>query len=277
MTVESEIARHYTTGSLLERIRKGLVEMGRDPARPSLEDLQPVDEFHIGGVDATRDLLADLGLGPGTSLLDLGSGLGGPARVIASETGAHVTGIDLTQEFVDTAIALSAMTGLDRRTSFVQGSALELPFGAASFDAATLIHVGMNLPDKERLFAGVARVLRPGGVFAVYDVMRTGPGDLAYPVPWAETAATDFSAAPAEYRAAARAAGFAAGAERDCRALALEFFHARQAEAKAHGGPPPLGIHLMTGATAKKKTENMIANVEAGRIAPVRMICRLGG
>jgi SAM-dependent methyltransferase len=276
MSVEEDIARHYTSGSLLERIRTGLAAMGCDPDHPALDDLKPVDEFHIGGVEATRDLLAHLGLGTASALLDLGSGLGGPARFIASATGCHVTGIDLTGEFVATATELSAMTGLGGRTTFVQGSALDLPFAAAMFDAATLIHVGMNLPDKRRLFAGAARVLKPGAVFAVYDVMRTGPGDLAYPVPWAETAATDFSAPPADYRAAAEAAGFTVAAERERRTFALDFFRARQAENAARGGPPPLGIHLLTGATGPEKMRNMITNIESGAIAPVEMICRLG-
>jgi ubiquinone/menaquinone biosynthesis C-methylase UbiE len=167
MPVEEVIARHYTSGNLLERIRRGLAAMGCDPDNPGIDDLKPVDEFHIGGVEATRDLLAQIGLGPASALLDLGSGLGGPARFIAASTGCHVTGIDLTEEFVATATALSGLTGLAGRTSFVTGSALDLPFAVASFDAATLIHVGMNLPDKPALFAGVARALRPGGTFAV--------------------------------------------------------------------------------------------------------------
>jgi SAM-dependent methyltransferase len=277
MPVEDDIASHYTSGNLLERIRQGLAAMGCDPDNPGLDDLKPVDEFHIGGVEATRDLLAQIDLSPNARLLDIGSGLGGPARFIASSTGCHVTGIDLTEEFVATARALSALTGLADRTLFVTGSASALPFAAASFDAATLIHVGMNLPDKPTLFAGVARALRPGGTFAVYDVMRTGPGELAYPVPWAETPATDFSAAPEAYRAAAEAAGFTIAAERGRRAFALDFFRARQADFAARGGPPPLGIHVLTGATAADKMRNMITNIEAGAIAPVEMICRLGG
>lgn len=277
MPVEEDVARHYTSGNLLERIRRGLTAMGCDPDRPSIDDLKPVDEFHIGGVEATRDLLAQLDLGPDSVLIDIGSGLGGPARFIAATVGCHVTGIDLTEEFVTTARALSERTGLADRTSFVTGSALDLPFAPASFDTATLIHVGMNLPDKAALFTGVARVLRPGGVFAVYDVMRTGPGDLTYPVPWAEIGATDFSVPPDAYRAAAEAAGFTLAAERERRAFALEFFRARQAEAVGQEGPPPLGIHLLTGATGPEKMRNMMTNIEAGTIAPVEMICRLGG
>lgn len=277
MSVESEVARHYTTGSLLERISQGLKATGVDPHRPTPDDLKQVDEFHIGGAEATRDLLAQIPLSATSRVLDIGSGLGGPARTIAATTGAHVTGIDLTEEFVATANALSDLTGLADRVTCIVGSALDLPFAAAGFDAATLIHVGMNIPDKPRLFAEAARVLKPGGTFAVYDVMRTAPGDLAYPVPWAESAETDFSAPPETYREAARGAGFAIAAERERRAFALDFFRARQADLAARGGPPPLGIHLLTGATGREKMRNMFTNIEAGIVAPVEMICRLPG
>lgn len=277
MSVDDQIARHYTSGNLLERIRTALAEMGADPDHPALDDLKPVDEFHIGGTGATRTLLAQMHLRAGQRVLDLGSGLGGPARLIASESGARVTGIDLTKEFVDTANALSAMTGMSERTHFVHGSALDLPFEAASFDAATLIHVGMNLPDKDALFSGVARVLKPGGIFMIYDVMRTGPGNLTYPVPWAETAATDFSVSPEAYRAAAATARIVCEPERSRSAEALEFFAAQRAAMDASNGPPPLGIHLLTGTTRREKVQNMTACIEAGIIAPVEMLCRKPG
>lgn len=275
MSVEREVANHYTTGALLDRIRTGLAAMGADRDRPGIDDLKTIDEFHIGGAQATRDLIAQLELGPNTRLLDIGSGIGGPARFIASVTGAHVTGIDLTEEFVATANALTAMTGLGERNVFVQGSALEMPFGADSFDTATLIHVGMNLPDKPRLFAEAARVLRPGGIFAVYDVMRTGEGEIAYPVPWAMTPETSFPGTLADYREAAEAAGFSIAAERVRRQFALDFFAEMSARIAAAGGPPPLSLNLVMGPTAPVKVANMITNIEAGRIAPVEMICRL--
>jgi SAM-dependent methyltransferase len=275
MPVEDEVARHYTRGSLLERIRTGLAEMGCDPDHPALDDLKPVDEFHIGGVEATRDLLGQLELTEESRILDIGCGICGPARTIAAATGAHVTGIDLTEEFVATANDLNRATGLDSRVSCTVGSALDIPFGEDSFDAATLIHVGMNIPDKARLFAESARVLKPGGTFAVYEVMRVGPGELAYPVPWSDVREGDYSAPPETYREAARTVGFTLAAERERRQMALDFFSAQRAKIAASGGPPPLGMHLVMRGDARQKMVNMLANVEAGRIAPVEMIFRL--
>ncbi len=264
---------HYTSGSLLARIRQGLEAAGIDPERPTAADLKPVDEFHIGGAAATEELLAQVPLDPHLSALDIGSGIGGTARLIAERSGARVTGLDLTREFVETATTLTALTGLDDRVAFRQGSALDMPFDADSFELATLIHVGMNIEDKPRLMAEAARVLKPGGHLAVYDVMRIGEGELAYPVPWAKTPETSFVGTPDAYRAAATAAGFAPVAERNRRDFALAFFSRMRARIAEHG-MPPLGIHLFMGEELRlAMVGNMIANIEAGLIAPVEMLC----
>ena len=171
-TVEPGIARHYDIAGLEQRILAALADTGVDVAHLRAGDLEAVDEFHIGGVAATRELIGQMGLKPGAMLLDIGSGVGGPARFAANEAGADVTGIDLTQSYVDIATSLSKRTEMADRTHFVQGSALDMPFADAGFDAAMILHVGMNLPDKKKLMGEAARVLKPGGVFAVYDVMR---------------------------------------------------------------------------------------------------------
>ena len=157
-----------------------------------------------------------------------------------------MTGIDLTPGFVAAASELSARAGLADRARFVAGSALDLPFADASFDAATLMHVGMNIADKARLFAEVRRVLRPGGTFGVYEVMRTGDGPLPMPLPWADSEATSFVETPETYRALLAAAGFRVADERDRTDFVLEL--ARE-DARPHRrrGPPKLGLHVIMG------------------------------
>ena len=147
-----------------------------------------------------------------------------------------------------------------------------MPFPDASFDGAYMMHVGMNIEDKEKLAAEVARVLRPGAVFGIYDIMRTAPGDLAYPVPWA--AAPDLSAVaePQRYQSALEAAGFRVTAERNRRDFALAFFEELRAKNAAAGGPPPLGLHLLMGRHTPDKVANTIANVSKGLIAPIEMV-----
>jgi SAM-dependent methyltransferase len=269
--IESGVSEHYASYDVLSRIRAGLAEMGHDPDRVAPEVLKPVDEFHIGGAEATSALLEKLSIRPDMEVLDIGSGIGGPARMIAARYGCHVTGVDLTPHFVETARALSTMCGMADRVRFEVGSAVALPLGDASFDLALLLHVGMNVPDKVALFREARRVLRDGGTFALYEVMRTGDGDLSFPVPWAETPDLSALETPETYRNTAKAAGFALQTEENRRDVALNFFARLQAQA-ASGAPPPLGLHNLMGPTVKEKVANMIAAVGAGTIAPVQMI-----
>ena len=167
------------------------------------------------------------------------------------------TGIDLTPEFVETGQALSGWVDLGDRIDLNCGSALDLPFEADLFDAAYMMHVGMNIADKAGLFAQVARTLKPGGVFGIYDVMATADGDLVFPVPWAMTGETSALADPETYRAGLEAAGFTIVAERNRRDFAQEFFAALRAKAAGADGPPPLGIHVLMGQSAAEKIANM--------------------
>ncbi len=262
---ESLIAAHYGKGSLFEEI---ISAVGKPEAEISAEDIQDVDEFHIGGREATERLLDHLDLPAGTGVLDLGSGIGGPARRMAARYGWKVTGIDLTPEFVSTARRLAALTGQD--VEFIQGSALELPFEDESFGLVTLIHVGMNLPDKGRLFSEVRRVLRAGGVFAVYDVMLTGDRHPDFPLPWASRVTESFLAAPAEYRETGRAAGLTLSSEADRTEIALEFFTrlaAMVAEKKVRASLP-----ILMGEDAGTKVRHMVAAIDRGDIAPIEMV-----
>lgn len=274
MSVEQGVARHYANDGLERAILEALIASGKDPDHLLPTDLSPVDEFHIGGREATADFAEHLGFPRGARLLDVGSGLGGPSRYFAGEHGCRVTGVDLTEDHVRVAEALSRRVGLDAATDYRQGSALALPFAPAAFDGAYMLHVGMNIEDKAALFEGVRRVLKPGAAFGVYDVMRAGGGDLVYPVPWAATAATSFLADAATYRRLLEAAGFTVGHERDRRAFGIAFFRRARRNAGAHG-LPPLGPHVAMGADAPTKIANMVANLEAGRVAPVEMIARV--
>ena len=271
--IEEGVSRHYSAYDVLPRIRAGLQAMGRDPDRVEPDELKLVDEFHIGGAEATAALLSDLDIRPGADVLDIGCGIGGPARTMALRNGAVVTGVDLTPGFVETAITLSRMAGMGDRVRFEAGSALALPFADGSFDFATLLHVGMNIADKPKLFQEAYRVLRPTGVLAVYDVMRSGEGKLSFPVPWAEREELSALATPDSYRDAAAGAGFRLDRETDRRGMALDFFDRIRSQAAA-ATPSPLGLHLLMGPTVGQKMTNMIEAIKAGTIAPVQMIFR---
>ncbi len=274
MTTDARIADYYTTGSLSDRFRQALRHAGGDPDHASPTDLYNGDEFHVGGAEATEALVDQLGLASGMHVLDIGAGVGGPARLIAHRCGCKVTGIDLTPEFVATAGDLSEMVGLADRTHFLEGSGTEMPLEDGTFDAAVMFHVGMNIADKPALFRETARVLKPAGVFGIYDLMvGAKPGDLDFPVPWAKSAETSFVARPDDYQAAAEAAGFHLSAKRDRWQYGLDFMHAMAERSRAEG-PAPLGPHLFMGASAKERLGNVIGNLERQHLAPVEMIFR---
>jgi ubiquinone/menaquinone biosynthesis C-methylase UbiE len=274
MPTPQDVTNHYTHGDLAAAIRSGIESLGKKVESITVNDLAPVDEFHIGGRQASEDFLSQLDLSPEKQVLDVGCGLGGAARFVASRYGCRVTGIDLTPEYVGTGNVLCGWVGLGNSILLHQGSALAMPFADRAFDRAYMLHVGMNIDDKPKLCSEVSRVLRSGSLFGIYDVMRIGDGELTYPVPWATTAASSALATPAQYREALQSAGFSVIAERNRRDFALAFFDQLRARTAAAGGPPPLGLHILMGRNTPDKVQNMIQNISNGRIAPVELIAR---
>ena len=271
MSLDDRIAGHYANGTLARTLSAALREAA--PDRPlTAEDLAPVDEFHIGGRTATAHFVEQLGIAVDSRVLDVGSGIGGTSRYVATRYGASVTGVDLTPEYCEVASMLSELVGLSDRVRYRQGSALGLPFDDGEFSLATMLHVGMNVPDKPGLFREVQRVLEPGGVFGIYDILGVGADELDFPVPWAATPETSFLATVEEMRSALDAAGFTIEVESDRSAVAREFF--QRLGGQASQGPPPLGLHLLMGDDFATKVANMARNVETGRCAPWELICR---
>jgi SAM-dependent methyltransferase len=218
------------------------------------------------------ELGAALGLGADQHVLDVGSGIGGASRYFAQVYGARVTGIDLTPEYCRLAARFARSTGLADRLEYRQCSALAMPFEDATFDAAYTQHVAMNIADKPALYAEIARVLKPGAVFGVYDVMQGPGGEVIYPTPWANDGSTSFLATPEEMRRLLEAAGFRIEGWRDTTAAGRTFFEAVLARIAA-SGPPPLGFHLLL-PDFRPRAENMLRGLAEGRLAVVEIVCR---
>jgi SAM-dependent methyltransferase len=270
--LESDVARHYAREGIEGMIIEGLRALGKDPDAITPADLSAVDEFHLGWGPQTAQFAQRLELAPEMHVLEVGSGIGGPARHFAHACGCRVTGIDLTPDFVAVARSLTGRVGLADLVGFVEGSALDMPFDAASFDAATLIHVGMNIADKTQLFAEVRRVLRPGARFGLYEVMRVGDGEIPMPMPWAGSAATNFVETPEVYVELLQGAGFAPASPVDRTRFVHELWAKMQTAAAAAGGPPPLGLHILVGPAGPERFRNTFAALAAGVLAPVEIV-----
>jgi ubiquinone/menaquinone biosynthesis C-methylase UbiE len=272
MQLEDRVATHYTGSVRTRAILEALRAAGLDPDRLSVDDLAPVGEFHVRGREATAELGAALGLGAGQHVLDVGSGIGGASRFFAAIYGTRITGIDLTPEYCELATRFARSTGLADRLDYRPASALALPFDPATFDAAYSQHVAMNIADKPALYAEIARVLKPGAAFGVYDVLQGPGGEVVYPTPWADDASTSFLASPGEMRRLLETAGFRLESARDTTAAGRGFFEALLARV-ATSGPPPLGIHLLL-TDFRPRHVNMLRNLEEDRIAVFEFICR---
>ena len=273
MSNHKAIAAHYENGgNLLQEIEAGLAKLGKSPETVTLDDLGPVDEFHIGGRPATAHFVKQLNFIPGQKVLDVGCGLGGAARYVAAITQSQVTGIDLTEEYINTGQVLTSWIGLDGLVALHHSSVQLMPFADRTFDGGYMIHVGMNIPEKVAAFQEIHRVLRPGAVFGVYDVMQTNEGEFLYPVPWANEAILSHLSTPKAYKVALEKAGFTVSVVNSRHSTAIEFFARMRARAAAGAAPPPLGLHVLMRESSPLKVKNMIENLEAGLISPVEII-----
>lgn len=272
MSNDNAVSEHYLHGDLVNAIQAALAVLGKTVDSVTVEDLAPVDEFHIGGRLATENLLSQLNFSEQDHILDVGCGLGGASRYVANKYNSYVTGIDLTQEYIDTGSALCRWVNLDKRVTLHQGSALSMPFEDETFDGGYMLHVGMNIDDKDLLFREIYRVLRQGASFGVYDIMRNKEGELTYPVPWASESTISRLATSKQYTQALKNAGFEVSKENNRRDFALNFYKNLRAKIEANGGPPPLGLHTLMKASTPVKVNNMVKGITADYIAPVEII-----
>lgn len=262
MDVRELVRKHYGGGDLAEAIVSALAAAGADTDGLTPESLLPLDQLHAGGRPATEQVLRRLGPGDGTRLLDVGCGIGGPAR-LAATYGATVTGVDLTPEFVAAATTLTERVGLTERARFVPTDGERLPFEPGDFNAALMMHVGMNVPDKAALFGEVHRVLEPGSAFVLYEQVRATPGDLPYPMPWADDERSSFVGTLADYTEDLESAGFTVEQTEDLSELVM-----------SRPPPGPLSPAVVLGQDFVERVGNNVAANRAGLLQAVVVTAR---
>jgi SAM-dependent methyltransferase len=258
--VLDRVRDHYGTTDLVARIKAALALIGPEAERLTAQQLAPLDQFHTRGLAATAELASMAGISPDALVLDVGSGLGGPARFLAAAHGCRVIGIDISETFVDAARYLSQRTGQSGRLSFEMGSALDLPFDDGLFDVVLLQHVAMNIADRPRLYREARRVLERGGRLAIFDVVLRS-GEPHYPVPWARTSATSFLLTAAETSEAIGTAGFRTMASQDDTEAAKWF-----GELLGSGPPPSPNLGVVMGPDFAQLGANLGRNLLEGRL-----------
>ena len=268
------ITDHYTSGDLLARLEARLREDGCELAHATVEALAPYDHFHGRGLEATEDMAALLQIAETDHILDVGSGLGGPARYLARRFGCRVSGIDLTPEFCDVARHLTALLGLEDRVSTRQGDALAMPYDDASFDGAYSMNVSMNIADKRALYREIRRVLKPDAWLVLSEAAQGPGGAPDYPTPWARTAASSFLATEAETRASLEACRFAIESLRDTTEASLAYGARSRALVEAGGKPLHRAVSLIHGPLAEQAAANSAQALKERRAVPIELLCR---
>jgi ubiquinone/menaquinone biosynthesis C-methylase UbiE len=274
MSQHSDISAHYSSGNLLARLNAALREDGVDPEHPSIEGLAPYDQFHGRGLEATIEVAGLVQAGPGDHILDIGSGLGGPARYFASRFGCRVTGIDLTPEFCDVARHLTRLLKLEDRVRFEIGNALSMPFGPTMFDGAYSMNVSMNIADKRAFYGAIQRVLKPGGWLLLSELAKGEGSEPDYPTAWAASAGTSFLSTPEDTRRGLLEAGFEVLRLHNTLEQAREFGARSRAAVERGEKPPHRAVMLVHGELAKQAIANTSRGLTEARIVPIEVLAR---
>ncbi|MBC8269669.1 MAG: methyltransferase domain-containing protein [Rhodospirillaceae bacterium] len=265
------IHSYYSPNDLYNRIIEGLNKLGKDLSKITLDDLHPVDEFHIRGDTATKELIELSGFTSNLHILDVGCGIGGSTRRLSHETGCRVTGIDLSDEYIDTAVRLTTLLNMQERVKFHAGSALALPFDDNWFDGIWSLQMNMNVDDKLSWLGETYRVLKPGGHAVLYEVCGNKNTPPHFPVPWAQDSSMSFLVPPQAFRDLLTSTGFEIDVWNDKTDLAMKAF-AKVEKPVGEPNLPILGVYMLAGNDISTKAYNLRRNLEEERVSLIETV-----
>jgi ubiquinone/menaquinone biosynthesis C-methylase UbiE len=264
-SLNQNIENHYLKDGLYEDIINRLQEQNIALDNVKRSDIAGADEFHVRGATVSKELADSIDHLNGLNILDVGCGLGGPCRMLADDYNCQVTGIDLSHEYIRTANKLSELVNLTNKTTFVQGDATKLPFEDTTFDVVWTQHVQMNIPDKKKFYSEINRVLKVGGYFLFYDILKKGNEDVNYPMPWASNTDHSFLFKAEEMDRFLEELGFTKKQSSNQTQAGIDFFEALVTKLKKFG-PPKMGLNVLMGETTKPKLMNLLTHLKSGEL-----------
>ncbi len=266
------LKKHYHQPDLISKILTALTKAGLDPDHLDFKDLDLLAEFHLGGRQATRELAALAQLQSCEEILDLGCGVGGPARLLAREFGCQVVGLDLISTYCQAATELTRRLGYCQRVRFLQGDMRDMPFLSGSFDRVWSQHTLMNICHKDALIGEIQRVLRPGGKVLLYEICAGNGDQVHLPVPWASSAEHSFLCPGTDLRDLFTNHGFREDSWEDLSRASLDWLRT-QTTAKRENGTIQRrlpGLALLMGPDAGLKSRNLARNLAENRVTVIR-------
>ncbi len=267
---DSGVEQHYDVADLCERIKSALAGVGKDFENLTTDDLFFFDEIHIGGRRETRLIAENFSLCKGDLVLDIGCGVGGPARTLAHEFGCRLVGIDITRSFCRAADMLTRLVSLEDAASFVNADAVQLPFVERSFDAVWMQHTALNIEDKRELFSEIHRVLKSGGELILHEVVSGNTNSMHYPVFWAAGDDTNHLSTESELRLGLEDAGLRTQQWEDVTARSLEWYRRLKARSSSKASKPLLDISVVVERDVPAKIKNLVRNLDAGNIRVIQ-------
>ena len=262
LSYSESVQSHYFVSELYNKILDKLKIIGVDLNNVKRTDLSSVDEFHVRGLEVSKELAQQI-TSSNLKVLDVGCGLGGPARMLADEKNCVVTGLDLSQEFIETAKALSKLVNLDCNTTFLKGDALDLPFERDSFDIVWTQHVQMNISEKKKFYSEIFRVLKIGGKFLYYDILKSSDNEINYPMPWASSEDLSHLINIVELEKILSSIGFNSFSKRNQTDAGLASIKQMLSNIKEFG-PPKMGLNVLMGKDTKQKILNAFNHFNQG-------------
>jgi ubiquinone/menaquinone biosynthesis C-methylase UbiE len=269
--LNDSVVNQYCAHNLFDSIKNALLEMNKNINELTMQDLSPVDFFHIRGIHSTKELADKCKISANMKVLDVGCGIGGTARFLASGYGCFVAGIDIIDEYTKTAAKLSGILKLNDKTEFRTGTAGQLPFEDEMFDVVWTEHVQMNVKDKNKFYSDAYRVLKSGGKFVFHDVFKGNSDEIYYPVPWADDQSVSFLMKVSEVEQLMKSFNYRILSWEDKTEVSAEAFK-KSSEKIKQDGLPPLSLRLLMGENTIKKIENMAKNLLEKRLVVIQCI-----